>query len=248
MSWGHSARLLYSKVLQPAHFQRRACYKRLVLPVNTYHRYRKKNQQSFQPQKFKYFLVLDFEATCNHDLFPEMEIIEFPCLKIDSSTFETLDTFHAYIRPVRNPILTPFCVNLTGICQEMVDGQLPFPEVLQMFLRWVKNSDIVLQGPHVNSALVTCGDWDLSKMLPDQCALVGIATPSEMKSWINIKKSFLHSTGLFPHGIKDMLSQLNLQHEGRLHSGIDDCKNIVKIMRSIAERGHIFQITRSLQS
>ncbi|XP_026290554.1 ERI1 exoribonuclease 3-like isoform X2 [Frankliniella occidentalis] len=209
---------------------------------------RKKNHQTSQPQRFKYFLVLDFEATCDNNFFPEMEVIEFPCLKIDSSTFETLGKFHIYVRPVKHPLLTPFCVNLTGISQEMVDGQLPFSEALTEFLKWIANSDTLLHGPQANSALVTCGDWDLLKMLPNQCALSGIPIPSEMKSWINIKKSFLHSTGLYPHGIKDMLAQLNLEHEGRLHSGIDDCRNIVKIMHGLAARGHIFQITRSFSN
>ena len=38
---------------------------------------------SISPQQFDYFLVLDFEATCERDtrLNPQ-EVIEFPCLKV----------------------------------------------------------------------------------------------------------------------------------------------------------------------
>lgn len=216
------------------------------MPMNTYHRFKKADQSGMQPQAFKYFLVLDFEATCDDTFFPDMEIIEFPCLKVDANTFKTQDIFHMYVRPVRRPILSPFCISLTGIHQDMVNDKLTFPEVFEKFLAWIDASDVNLIGPHPNSCFVTCGDWDLMKMLPNQCKLSNTPIPTSMKSWINIKKSFHQATSLYPHGIKDMLRQLELQHEGRLHSGIDDCKNIVKIMHGIARRGHVFQVTKSL--
>ncbi|KAJ1520039.1 hypothetical protein ONE63_004269 [Megalurothrips usitatus] len=246
MACGRFNALLRPKIGQWRSLQRAAHYKRTVMPVNTYHRFRRKEQHKLQPQKFKYFLVLDFEATCDNDYFPDMEIIEFPCLKVDSKTFKVVDTFHSYVRPVKHPLLSPFCVELTGIVQDMVDDKPPFPEVLEQFSKWLDDSDISLTEPEPNAAFITCGDWDLQKMLPNQCLLSGLAIPPRMKSWINIKKSFLRATGLYPHGIKDMLSQLNLKHEGRLHSGIDDCKNIVRILHGVAERGYVFEITRTL--
>ncbi|XP_020934000.1 ERI1 exoribonuclease 3-like isoform X3 [Sus scrofa] len=53
---------------------------------------------SFPPQRYHYFLVLDFE-----------EIIEFPILKLNGWTMEIESTFHVYVRPVVHPQLTPFC-------------------------------------------------------------------------------------------------------------------------------------------
>lgn len=52
--------------------QIKASYRRTVMPVNTYHRFKKKEKPVFQPQNFKYFLVLDFEATCDEAFFPDM--------------------------------------------------------------------------------------------------------------------------------------------------------------------------------
>lgn len=44
---------------------------------------------SFRPQTLDYFLVLDFEATCDNEAQPDpQEIIEFPCLKVSAKTFE----------------------------------------------------------------------------------------------------------------------------------------------------------------
>lgn len=45
------------------------------------------------------------------------EIIEFPVLKVDATTFDVTDKFHEYVRPVYNPKLTDFCTQLTGITQ-----------------------------------------------------------------------------------------------------------------------------------
>ena len=50
-------------------------------------------------QKFKYFLALDFEANCENGVkLDPQEIIEFPCIMVDANTFETVDTFHQYIK------------------------------------------------------------------------------------------------------------------------------------------------------
>lgn len=46
-----------------------------------------------------------------------MEIIEFPTVLIDAASLEVIDEFRVYVRPVRNPTLTPFCTSLTGIEQ-----------------------------------------------------------------------------------------------------------------------------------
>ena len=48
-----------------------------------------------KPQNYDYFLVLDFEATCDDQRrIAQSEIIEFPVLKISGRTFECESTFH----------------------------------------------------------------------------------------------------------------------------------------------------------
>jgi inhibitor of KinA sporulation pathway (predicted exonuclease) len=45
--------------------------------------------------KFKYYCVVDFEATCVEDRDPTFvqEIIEFPAVLLDGSTFEIVRSF-----------------------------------------------------------------------------------------------------------------------------------------------------------
>lgn len=197
-----------------------------------------------RPQQiFDYFLVIDFEATCNEKrstLVPQ-EIIEFPVLKVDGKSFEIQSVFHEYVQPNVNKELYPFCIELTGIIQDMVDGQPYLNEVLQKFHRWMELENLL--NPEVKFAFVTYSDWDLNKMLPSQCKFLGIDVPPYMTEWINIQKCFADETMNWPNmGLKGVLEYLNISPVGRFHSGIDDCRNTVSIMKALADRGHIFAI------
>ncbi|XP_066125481.1 ERI1 exoribonuclease 3 isoform X2 [Saccopteryx bilineata] len=118
---------------------------------------------SFPPQRYHYFLVLDFEATCDKPQIHPQEIIEFPILKLNGRTMEIESTFHMYVQPVVHPQLTPFCTELTGIIQAMVDGQPSLQQVLERVDEWMAKEGLL--DPNVKSIFVTCGDWDLKVML-----------------------------------------------------------------------------------
>ncbi|PKU63021.1 putative exonuclease domain-containing protein [Dendrobium catenatum] len=77
-----------------------------------------------QFQEFQYFVVIDFEATCEKDkiLHPQ-EIIEFPSVLVNSCTGCQEASFQTYVRPVHHQLLTDFCKELTGIQQIQVAHQ-----------------------------------------------------------------------------------------------------------------------------
>uniref|UniRef100_T1JM46 Exonuclease domain-containing protein n=1 Tax=Strigamia maritima TaxID=126957 RepID=T1JM46_STRMM len=200
-------------------------------------------------QDFDFFLVLDFEATCeNKKQIQPQEIIEFPCLKVNGKTFEIDSVFHQYVKPRVHPQLTTFCTELTGIIQEMVNDEPHFEQVMEvrklvfrvpMFDNWMKKEKLL--DSNVKSIFVTCGDWDLNIMLPNQCKYFAYDLPEYMKTWINIKKvkiviqiylnffldfsnlqTFCDVSKIWPKGIRPMLEYYSLQQRGRLHSGIGE--------------------------
>lgn len=57
-----------------------------------------------------------------------------------------------------------------------------------------------------------------------------MSIPQYMKKWINIKTHFAEHTKSNPKGMAAMLSYLKLELEGKHHSGIADCHNILKIV------------------
>uniref|UniRef100_A0A1I8HUC6 Exonuclease domain-containing protein n=1 Tax=Macrostomum lignano TaxID=282301 RepID=A0A1I8HUC6_9PLAT len=174
-------------------------------------------------QNFNYFLVLDFEATCQEGpkIFPQ-EIIEFPVLKVNAQTLATEATFHKYVQPRVHKELTSFCT--------------------KDFHNWMQQEGLLDQS--TASAFVTCGDWDLNVMLPSQCAHFGIPLPLYMTRWINIKRVFSDVMGRYPRqDLMEMLRLLNLAHQGRHHSGIDDVRNIANILGELVIRGAAPSIT-----
>ncbi|KAM6343585.1 ERI1 exoribonuclease 3 isoform 3-T3 [Alca torda] len=145
-------------------------------------------------RRYHYFLVLDFEATCDKPQIHPQEIIEFPILKLNGRTMEIESTFHMYVQPVVHPQLTPFCTELTGIIQGMVDGQPSLQQVLERVDEWMAKEGLL--DPSVKSIFVTCGDWDLKVMLPGQCQYLGLPVADYFKQWINLKKSSNTQTAL----------------------------------------------------
>lgn len=79
------------------------------------------HQHQLQFQDFQYFVVIDFEATCDKERKPHpQEIIEFPSVLVNSVTGQLEASFQTYVRPVYHQFLTDFCKELTGIQQIQV--------------------------------------------------------------------------------------------------------------------------------
>lgn len=59
------------------------------------------------------------------------------------------------------------------------------------------------------------------------------------KRWINIKRSFHNVYGgkRRPGGLISMLKALGITHQGRHHSGIDDCRNLLCIVEKMRKDG-----------
>lgn len=64
------------------------------------------------------------------------------------------------------------------------------------------------------------------------------ALPPPFEHWINIIKSFQkHYRRSKGAGMAKMLRKLKIPLEGRHHSGIDDCKNIARIVMKMQADG-----------
>ena len=194
----------------------------------------------------KYIAVLDFEATCDNKDSDSgwdqstPEIIEFPVALVCIETAQVIDIFHYFVQPTVQPTLTPFCTELTSIRQDQLDGQPTITEVLSLFCQWINTHKLTPE----NCCVLTCGDWDLRRMWSKQVSICsGLVTPPLFKQWINIKKVFLSEMGIKPTGMLSMLQHLNLEHIGRHHLGLDDVKNIARLVLRMLERGVSFSPT-----
>ena len=196
-----------------------------------------------QPQ-FTHYLVLDFEATCERNDPTQSswsEIIEWPCVLLDAKTLQPVAEFHAYVRPTGRSRLTAFCTELTGITQAQVDAAEPIAAVVKRFAKWLPTT---LGTNDLSGVLpVTCGEPDLSSMLPRECARKSLQVPPVLSRYCNIKRPFGEHMQCKPGGMTRMLRTLGLRLEGRHHSGIDDTRNIARILAALAGRGAIIGVT-----
>ncbi len=197
---------------------------------------------------FEYAIVLDFEATCEDGGAPSpQEIIEFPSVLVALDDLRTLDDFSSFVRPHHHPELSEFCTDLTSITQQQVDEAPSFPEVFATYDAWLDE-----HGVHAENALfVTCGDWDLYTMLPEQCRaaepMIEYIRPIWTR-WLNIKRMFAEVTHVRRgRGMAKMLDHLDIELEGHHHRGIDDCRNITKLLKTLLRRGGTFAPTKHLK-
>ena len=140
--------------------------------------------------------------------------------------------FRKYVRPIANPILSDFCVKLTGISQNYVDEADTFPEVFQQLEEFLETFMI-----ENHCVLVTDSPYDVYKFLLPACLQHDVPFPKWGKSWINLRKIFSAFYKTERMNIAGMLQHLGLDFDGRLHCGLDDAKNIAKILLVLLKDG-----------
>lgn len=192
----------------------------------------------------RFLAVLDFEATCWSDdrekQRREAEIIEFPTVLFrigEEGTLERVGEWRQFVRPTINPALSDFCIQMTAITQDEVDSAAPIAQVLAQHTSWL--SCATGNAPDEAVLFVTCGDWDLGTCLPLEERNKGLVVPLVYTRWANLKVEFLK---VFPcQGRPDMTGMLELaglELEGHHHSGLDDSRNIGRVLESVWQRGH----------
>ena len=168
------------------------------------------------------YLVVDLEATCDERNFPRdlMETIEIGAVLVDGKTLQPIDEFQTFIKPIRRPQLTAFCTRLTSITQHDVDTAPGFAEAISQLGRF-------LGGRQPQFASWGAYDWF---QLTKDARMHGVRLPLRSDN-INLKQAF--SAGLITKkkfGMKAALRRVGIPLEGTHHRGIDDARNIAKLL------------------
>jgi inhibitor of KinA sporulation pathway (predicted exonuclease) len=173
--------------------------------------------------EFDYLLVVDLESTCCDDdsiSAGEHEIIEIGAVMVNTKDFIIIDEFTTFIKPQIHPILTSFCSQLTTISQVNVDNAPIFIDAAQLFSTWLLRFDKYL--------FCSWGNYDRNHLASDS-ERFGVKNPVKMPH-VNVKKLFAKRQKVKPMGMKRALQLMGEEVEGVHHRGIDDAKNIVKLL------------------
>ena len=173
---------------------------------------------------YKHIMIVDLEATCcNRKSIPrhEMEIIEIGAVMVSRRNLQQISEFQTFVNPVRHPQLTGFCNELTSITQSDVNSAPGFSEALDAFYDWLNGYE--------DYVFCSWGGYDKNQFLQD-CQYHGIEFPVKAKH-VNIKKLFSENLNLRRnYGMAGALRYAGISLEGTHHRGIDDARNMAKLL------------------
>jgi inhibitor of KinA sporulation pathway (predicted exonuclease) len=171
-------------------------------------------------------IIVDLEATCDEvetDAIrgPNREIIEIGAVKFDLDSGKEIDSFQAFVRPVINPLLSPFCRKLLNITQEDVEGAETFPFVHKTFLDW---TDTVI------TAWGSWGEFDAYQWGHDATRY---SLPVELP-WphLNLKTLFAKAMGLKRRGMGGAFLELGLEMKGERHRALPDVRHVIRLLNA----------------
>lgn len=171
----------------------------------------------------KQLVIFDLELTCwetkEEHLVPE--VIEIGAVKVDVKTKTVVDQFTTLVKPKMNPVLSDYCIQLTGIKQEDLKGIGQFPEAYAHFMNWV--------GTHNKNVLVAWGkDWnDLSR----DCRLHEITNRHHQYELIDAKTLFSLKYGRM--GLDKAMQLLGQDFTGNRHRGLDDAQATASVILTL---------------
>lgn len=123
------------------------------------------------------------------------------CLvNLDSGEIE--ERFSCYVRPTSSPKLSQFCINLTGIRQDLIDRQETFPAVYSKLADWIRRlqteKNVCFASPSerradangINATFCSWSDTDLKSYFKLECHRLNITALSCFKTWIDVRQSF----------------------------------------------------------
>jgi inhibitor of KinA sporulation pathway (predicted exonuclease) len=150
-------------------------------------------------------------------------VIQFAALAVDQARAD-LDDFQRFVRPLRRPLLTPFCRQLTHITQANIDGAAPMTEVWPLFERWLGQHQPRLEG------WASWGDYD-RKQLELEWQRHGLSSALATTPHLNLKQRFAKARRLDkPLGLNGALQLAGLQFHGQQHRALEDARNTARLL------------------
>ena len=154
------------------------------------------------------------------------EIIQIGAVKVNlDSTCNECETFDIIVRPLINPHLSDYIVQLTNITQQQIDQNgILFPKAYEKFLNFTGD------GIHI----VSNGKDYL--VIEENCQIHSIPYSTSKARFYNVSPFLSHYTNTKDPMSSELHRILGFEQQGSAHDGLDDARNIAyaiyKIMHS----------------
>ena len=77
----------------------------------------------------------------------------------------------------------------------------------------------------------------MGRFFSTQCRLCSIPVPKFARKWIDLRKLYRNFYKVAKGTLQNMVTNLGMEFEGRAHSGMDDARNIARILQKMIEDG-----------
>ena len=159
----------------------------------------------------------------------DREIIQIGAVKIETTgDMREVDSFQILVRPLKNPILSDYIVNLTAITQEKVEKEgILFPLALSRFINFI--------GEHPIDILFNGGD---KEVIEENCQIHNIPFLSIFKKSTDLKIYFSEVLGISRKNCTSgMLPELfGLNNNEKQHDALGDARSILQALRYLRMR------------
>jgi inhibitor of KinA sporulation pathway (predicted exonuclease) len=156
------------------------------------------------------------------------EIIQIGAVRVDDSHAEK-ESFLAYIKPVRNPELSPFIIELTGITQKDIEERgVSFADALRSFREFVGTTPGYAWGNDTEVLEENCGFADIrAEFPPDQFLDLRPLTADAFRSaGVDIER---WTSGT-------LIQAFGPNHSLRAHDALNDMRNLLAALNELKNR------------
>ena len=156
------------------------------------------------------------------------ELVQISAIKIyDFATLNKTEFFSVYTKPIVNPLLSKYFIELTGITQSKLDGVgLEINEGIKLFSDFVKDCHVLSWGPDID-------------VINYNCDLLDINIKLEYKKSSDIRDIFNKydiKTRLYNSGtINSFIDRPTLLIPGRAHNALSDCVSMLCALCKLQE-------------
>lgn len=153
------------------------------------------------------------------------EIVQIGAVKIRTDDLAELSSFAVFVKPEKNPILSPYFSALTGISQEKIETVgVGFAEAIERFAAWAGGLTMYCWG----------GD---AKVMRANAELAGISFPFAPSRFCDARAVFRE------HGVpaenfmsSTIVRAFGMEPERRGHDALNDARAIVDGFRELFKR------------
>lgn len=160
------------------------------------------------------------------------EVIQIAAIKIafNPSGITILSTFNELVKPKRNPMLSDYIIELTGINQAMIDEMgVDFPSAMEQFHQFCLVGDL------------RCFAWGSdAKILQENCEINNMPMPAFSAGFYNLKQRAMElqlSGAELSSG--ELANHFDLPITGHQHNALYDVRSLAGALQSWLESGKL---------